>query len=341
MTEHLKLPDNAKALWEATREITRGGIAALTAREAEYAIGGGTVLAARWKHRRSRDIDIVVAEETNPGSVLSRPESAFRTEMERLGATVSRKARGKLVSAEWPGQKVDIWATTPMPATGAKPAIVDGRSETLLTTTQILRGKLERGEDCVVRDVYDVVRARELDRPSVVAAVNGAGPLWARTIAGIWEAAKTKIARDAGALDTAMPIERPEQLGADAAGVLRDAIYTKVEIKVERNVVILHGTTGFGEEKPIPITGNRDSAFEELGVIGYLADQGKDGRQALEHALKQLAGGTATQWNAGPRSGPRSGLGGQVSVDAPQRPDPIGAYRRSQQESRASPPRKR
>ena len=211
-TKELRLPDNAGALWRATRDITRRGIAEVTGQSSSYAIGGGTILAARWKHRSSKDIDIVVAEEANPGNVLGSPESSFKREIESLGGSVRRKARGKLISAEWEHQKIDIWATTPIPATGTGTAIVDGKSETLLSTTQILRGKLERGEDCLVRDVYDVLRAGELDRKSLVAAANSAGRRWTRTIAGIWEAANTRIAARAATLDTTTPLERPERL---------------------------------------------------------------------------------------------------------------------------------
>ena len=144
-SEELVLPDTASGLWQTTREITRRGIKELTGRSSSYAIGGGTILAARWKHRGSDDIDIVVAEDTAPGAVLGGSQSRFKQEIEELGAIVRRKARGRLVSAEWTDRKIDVWATTPIPRIGAGTAAVDGRLETVLSTTQILRGKLERG----------------------------------------------------------------------------------------------------------------------------------------------------------------------------------------------------
>ena len=165
-TERLRLPAHAGALWRTTREITRRGIAELTGESSSYSIGDGTILAARWKHRSSGDIDIVVAEETRPGSVLARPDSRFRNEIETLRGTITHRARGRLVTAGWADQRIDIWATTPMPASGAATAIVDGNTETVLSTIQILRGKLERGEDCLVRDVYDIGRSRPPTRPA-------------------------------------------------------------------------------------------------------------------------------------------------------------------------------
>ncbi|MYN65098.1 MAG: hypothetical protein F4X11_08730 [Acidobacteria bacterium] len=283
-TERLRLPAHAGALWRTTREITRRGIAELTGESGSYTIGGGTILAARWKHRSSSDIDIVVAEETRPGSVLARPDSSFRNGIETLRGTVAPRARGKLVTAGWADQKIDIWATTPMPASGAAAAIVDGNIETVLSTIQILRGKLERGEDCLVRDVYDVLRASELDRGSLVAAANGAGRRWARTIAGIWQAAKTRIGARAETLDTVEALERPERLGADAADAIRKAIYTRLEVGVDRGRILVSATTGFGDEKARTIAGVSDEAFERLGLNGYLAHQRPDGRRVRERA---------------------------------------------------------
>ena len=62
--ERLQLPAPAGALWSRIREPLKR---ALTSRGApmELKLGGGTVLAARWRHRRSHDIDVVVPGRTN------------------------------------------------------------------------------------------------------------------------------------------------------------------------------------------------------------------------------------------------------------------------------------
>ena len=115
---------------------------------------------------------------TKAARFLNNFESAFRREIENLGGEVTPKARGKLVTAGWPGRKVDIWATTPIPRSGATNVVIDDSAETVLSTTQILRGKLERGEDCLSRDVYDLLQSAEFDRASLVAAANAAGRSW-------------------------------------------------------------------------------------------------------------------------------------------------------------------
>ena len=336
-SEELVLPDTASGLWQTTREITRRGIKELTGRSSSYAIGGGTILAARWKHRSSDDIDIVVAEDTAPGAVLGGSQSRFKQEIEELGAIVRRKARGRLVSAEWTDRKIDVWATTPIPRIGAGTAAVDGRLETVLSTTQILRGKLERGEDCLARDVYDLLQAKTRDRKSLVAAANDAGRHWTLTIAGIWEAANTRIGNRAATLNTTAALERPRQLGNDAAETLRKAIYTRLEIGVERNRIVVKATTGFGDEEPIIITGSTNAAFEQLGLSGYLANQGhraqKIGKEA-EEARKKGGEYTPIYAEEESRSTLQTSPAARLAArGAPARPQPLRAWRQAQKQA--------
>ena len=284
----LTLPTEAAALWRRTHDIVRRGIAEVSGDLRGYAIGGGTILAARWQHRASQDIDIVIPEQCNPGRVLGRPESAFRREIEKLGGEVAPKARGKLVTAGWPGQKVDIWATTPMPSSGATNVIIDGSAETVLSPTQILRGKLERGEDCLGRDVYDLLRSAEFDRASLVAAANAAGRSWTMTVAGIWTAANDKIAGEVETLATSRPLTDASRLGVDAASALRSALYRKLEIGSDKNRIVVHATTGFGEEVPIVIEGDAGDAFERFGLNGYL-----EGQQPGPFTIRRTAEATA------------------------------------------------
>ena len=77
----LTLPSMAGALWRDTRNSVREGVAEITGNPEAYTIGGGTILAARWRHRQSQDIDLVIDEAAHPGSVLARPGSAFKEQI--------------------------------------------------------------------------------------------------------------------------------------------------------------------------------------------------------------------------------------------------------------------
>ena len=56
----MTLPEPARELWLRTRRIISESLEELTGEEQGYRIGGGTILAARWQHRRSEDIDLTV-----------------------------------------------------------------------------------------------------------------------------------------------------------------------------------------------------------------------------------------------------------------------------------------
>ena len=285
MAEELRLPARAGALWAETREITRRAIGELTGDEEAYAIGGGTILAARWEHRESTDIDITVAEEAEPSILAGAESSEFRRGIAALGGGLAARAdASKLLTAVWPLQKLDIWATTPKPGTGAGPAVVDGRPETVLSTTQVLRGKLERGEDCLVRDVFDVVTAARQDRKSLIAAVNAAGREWAMAVAGIWRAATREIGRRAETLETAEPVAKPGTLGIDGAAGIERAVFKELEIGAETNRIVVRGTTGFGSEDPIVLAGDGTEAFESLGLNGYLRRRRPNGETIRKRA---------------------------------------------------------
>lgn len=51
--ERLKVPDDAGRLWRHVRETLRERLRRDRNTEPEYELGGGTILAARWGHRRA------------------------------------------------------------------------------------------------------------------------------------------------------------------------------------------------------------------------------------------------------------------------------------------------
>ena len=60
MMEKLRLPEPARSLWNAKRDIVHSLPDEGTGRTVRPHLGGGTTLAARWGHRRSTDIDILL-----------------------------------------------------------------------------------------------------------------------------------------------------------------------------------------------------------------------------------------------------------------------------------------
>ena len=62
--EDLTLPEPARTLLGRTRGILDTYVTPRTPDRSGWTIGGGTILAARWRHRESRDIDLLVHPRT-------------------------------------------------------------------------------------------------------------------------------------------------------------------------------------------------------------------------------------------------------------------------------------
>ena len=90
----LTLPEPAATLWRTTRETVRHGLDAL-GHGIEYRIGGGTILAARWGHRTSFDIDLNL-DERIPLSRLHTP----RTRMVPERSSKARRTNGPQQAAQ-------------------------------------------------------------------------------------------------------------------------------------------------------------------------------------------------------------------------------------------------
>ena len=60
----MKLPEPARTLWTRHREAIER-IATTPGAESQIMLGGGTLLAARWKHRESTDIDVLLPGRDN------------------------------------------------------------------------------------------------------------------------------------------------------------------------------------------------------------------------------------------------------------------------------------
>ena len=135
-----------------------------------FSFGGGTMLAARWKHRESTDIDILAARGSGLRSTLegnqanwfaAACEAAGGLEIEYLPATATITV--SFPEGQWDLSELD----PPLPGMEAL-AEVDGTPIQALSNSQILAGKLlHRAFEAVPRDLFDLAVAATLDRPAL------------------------------------------------------------------------------------------------------------------------------------------------------------------------------
>ena len=289
--ERLQLPEPAGALWSRIREPLKR---ALTSRGApmELKLGGGTVLAARWQHRRSHDIDVVVPEKTNlwtHGAAFDEAMTALGAE--RYGYSPKHKQYRAAFTEGSTKQTLEIWPNDPEPRGAECTADVDGGSEIVLATAQILKGKLERGEDVLARDVIDVITAERLDPASLEIAVNAITPPYARLVSAVWDRAKTTIARRAEA-EFGDAVADPATLGPMAGEAILSRMYARIEITVEDGRVVATTMTAGGTKHRREWTAAEAAArFRPSGLDAALSGMRQDAGRIRDAAIAATQAG--------------------------------------------------
>lgn len=239
--EELTLPEPGASLWRAKREIIHGIAPETPGRIVRPHLGGGTVLAARIGHRRSTDIDILL-----PGrdSLIDLAQENDENIIRRLGgkpeAVTDRRIKIGLAHGE-----IDLAIMRPIPSEGQEEARIDGHTEMVLNNAQILRGKLERADKVLVRDVVDVIVAGKANPQALATAISLLGEERAAAIAQRWTNADHELEGEFGksikGLDPQWPVDKA-RLGTDAARSLLAHRYVRVEIELDQDRLTIRKT---------------------------------------------------------------------------------------------------
>lgn len=287
----LQLPEPARELWLRTRAIINEELRRIQGGDARYAIGGGTILAARWRHRESSDVDIIVDPATPLHRANDPSQSDFNRRMKEVGGNAAYSPElDKFKIAFEGGRDIDIWARRPIFGSADKRERVEDREESVLSTAQILRGKLERAEMNVVRDVYDVVRAAGYEPESLEDAVNAIPRALAERIAWCWYHASPMLREDArtrlrGTRDGG---DDYRTLGGTAAGAVHGALYDALEIRAGDGRITVAMQTAAGARRSRQVTPEEaDEHFEDHGLNAHLSNKGPGADDLRECAKAQ------------------------------------------------------
>ena len=99
----MKLPESARTLYLRERGLIDAWTAGAGLAAAQVAVGGGSVLAARWRHRYSDDIDVVVQGPTAYAEMLSARET-LEALAESRGGTVFWVTDLQAIRIAWPNR---------------------------------------------------------------------------------------------------------------------------------------------------------------------------------------------------------------------------------------------
>ena len=292
--ETLTLPEPARTLWLAKREIIRDLPDEGTGRKVTPHLGGGTTLAARWKHRVSTDIDILL-----PGrnTLIDLAQDNDDNIARRLGGSPVAVS-GSRIKVGFADGEIDLTTLRPMPSEGHRESQVEGRTEIVLANAQILRGKLERAEKLHVRDVVDVIVASKADPASLATAVSLLGPERAAAIQALWTNGNRDLANDFEErirdLDPRFGVDR-ETVGSAAAQLLGGHRYRRIEIDADGDRLTIRRTIAAGT---LPVEhysrAHAGKALIESGIGEHLNNNGPITAPQLLRAIR-----TADQMFAG------------------------------------------
>ena len=291
--DDLTLPEPAREMWRATRDTIRRALAQLDPQR-EWRLGGGTILAARWRHRLSFDIDIQIDEQAPLGELEKEGFGWLQREAARLGAKPIYLPRLNLYAlrfGEGPDQReVQVWSHKLPLEQGHRTQKVEGRNETVLSTAQILRGKLERATRKLGRDVYDIDSAAKVDPESLEIAVNTLTRDTVSTLALDWIVGYGRIGNDAHAQvrgATGLGVRECYELGGKGAKSLLEARYAALRLGVENERIVITAVTEGNNPRRMTMSVNdAKKQFAALGMHDHLQRKGPGPRAILDYAIQ-------------------------------------------------------
>ena len=287
-TETLKTKGQPRDILARIRPAFREHIRPLTRKETGESLGGGSVLNARWDHRLSRDLDVHLQLTTTKDrrAVLDRAADACG------GYRIEHPQFRRIEFERNKENHVDVSFDAPTPRGGETTAIVDGEPTSVLSTAQIMSGKLwGRGMHGPARDLVDIAACGKADPEALEIAVNGLPEKSLNAILTIYKETERQYRKEAGQLEgvadeLAGVIDNPT---AYANNAILAAKYARFEIRTHDGAVEIETTTSEGTR-----TRRYDSAealqagLERDGANAFLEAQERDAAAVLDATIDAL-----------------------------------------------------
>ena len=252
-------------------------------------LGGGAVLGARWDHRRSRDVNVHlhIATIVDGRTILDQAAAAcggYRMEHPRIQRIEFEPNEEK---------HIDVSFNRAEPSGDERNAIVDGEATLVLSTTQIMTGKLSgRGLEGPARDLVDIAACGRADPAALEAAVNALPEEMLNAVLTIYKERKGEYAIEARELEGIAAglkrvIENPAAYAGDA---IIAAKYTQFEIRTTTDGVEVQTWTSRGTRSRRYETAERlRDGLERDGLNAFLTAQYRGPCAVLESAMNALA----------------------------------------------------
>ena len=254
-------------------------------------LGGGSILNARWDHRLSRDIDVYVNLRTTEDG---------RTVLDRAAAACGgyRSEHRTFRRIEFERNKdnhVDVSFGKPTPGEGEQTAVVDGEPALVLSTAQIMSGKLQgRGMTAPGRDLVDIAACREADPEALEIAVNGLPDETVQAILKVYQELETAYGTETSELEGVPDGLRPviENPTGYAGNAIQNARYERVDIRARHGVAEIETATQEGSRlRTYKSAEQLQSGMERDGINAFLTAQVRDQQAVLNATVEALRTG--------------------------------------------------
>ena len=271
------LPKGPRELWATVRPELRNALKDVLSRGETWSIGGGTILAARWNHRVSDDIDLKITPVAGESRLAEQRLGHFNNRMTALGATEIHHGPNQVV-VEFGNSRLDIYEGSPGLKGSERVEAVEGELEVVLSSAQILHGKIRgRGLESPTRDLYDIGVAGKLDREALETTVNALPHHGIELASGKWEALQAYHRHAAKTRLKGVPAEFEEiadDPASHAAEAAMNSRYRQASITWERNQIVIEALCEDGETsrhaaEVLPHQRMED-IFQSTGIGGYL-----------------------------------------------------------------------
>ena len=306
----LKLPEPARTLYLRQRALIDAWTSAAGLRPDQVALGGGSVLAALWTHRRSDDIDIVVQGRAAYAEMLAIREKLTLLARD-YGGTVLWVPRIQGVRVTWPNprlgrdNKLEFFgeANRP-PAHNERTIDLEGSPTRTLGVVQILWGKLDRSvrAEILPKDVFDIRQAGRSDPEALATAVNAWPASTMREFAQALRSDAAVIGEDIEAQIWTEPRLQPGAGGPIAEQVadsIERALYLEVTIGIEKGLVRVDRTTVIGPLPPFRWPADETGVeVERTGIARHLDTLGMSVVADDAVSVAGRSGGAARLWTA-------------------------------------------
>ena len=165
----------------------------------------------------------------------------------------------------------------PTPSEGEQTAVVDGEPALVLSTAQIMSGKLQgRGMTAPGRDLVDIAACKEADPEALEIAVNGLPDETVQVILKVYQELETAYAKETAGLEGVPDELRPvlENPTGYAGNAIQDARYERVDIRTRGGLVEIETATRQGSRvRSYESAEQLQAGMERDGINAQVRDQ--------------------------------------------------------------------